>query len=52
LAEFSLEKLSLKTAEQSFVRAKDYAGIQFVKRLSTMQASLKVYMKYKILISH
>ncbi|XP_043921710.1 WD repeat-containing protein 35 [Protopterus annectens] len=38
LAEAALEKLDLKTAEQAFVRCKDYQGIQFVKRLGNLQS--------------
>lgn len=37
LAEASLEKLNLKVAEHAFVRCKDYAGIQLVKRLGHLQ---------------
>lgn len=36
LAEAALEKLDLKTAEQAFVRCKDYQGIEFVKRLGNL----------------
>ncbi|XP_030627741.1 WD repeat-containing protein 35 isoform X2 [Chanos chanos] len=38
LAEAALEKLDLKTAEQAFVRCKDYQGIEFVKRLGNLQS--------------
>uniref|UniRef100_A0AAY4A968 WD repeat-containing protein 35 n=1 Tax=Denticeps clupeoides TaxID=299321 RepID=A0AAY4A968_9TELE len=38
LAEAALQKLDLKTAEQAFVRCKDYQGIEFVKRLSNLQS--------------
>lgn len=38
LAEAALQKLDLKTAEQAFVRCKDYQGIQFVKRLGNLQS--------------
>ena len=37
MAEHALLKLDLKVAEHSFVRCKDYAGIQLVKRLSNLQ---------------
>ncbi|TRY60156.1 hypothetical protein DNTS_003730 [Danionella cerebrum] len=37
LAEAALQKLDLKTAEQAFVRCKDYQGIEFVKRLGNLQ---------------
>jgi WD repeat-containing protein 35 len=37
LAEYSINKLNLKVAEHAFVRCKDYAGIQLVKRLGNMQ---------------
>lgn len=38
LAEAALQKLDLKTAEQAFVRCKDYQGIEFVKRLGNLQS--------------
>uniref|UniRef100_A0A8B9JLR4 WD repeat-containing protein 35 n=1 Tax=Astyanax mexicanus TaxID=7994 RepID=A0A8B9JLR4_ASTMX len=38
LAEAALQKLELKTAEQAFVRCKDYQGIEFVKRLGNLQS--------------
>ncbi|MED6241180.1 WD repeat-containing protein 35 [Ataeniobius toweri] len=38
LAEAALQKLDLKTAEEAFVRCKDYPGIQFVKRLGNLQS--------------
>ncbi|XP_056151968.1 WD repeat-containing protein 35 [Lampris incognitus] len=38
LAEAALEKLDLKTAEQAFVRCKDYQGIEFVKHLGNLQS--------------
>ncbi|XP_012582813.1 PREDICTED: WD repeat-containing protein 35 [Condylura cristata] len=37
LAEAALQKLDLHTAEQAFVRGKDYQGIKFVKRLGNLQ---------------
>ncbi|XP_028927849.1 WD repeat-containing protein 35 isoform X1 [Ornithorhynchus anatinus] len=37
LAEAALQKLDLKTAEQAFVRCKDYQGIKFVKCLGNLQ---------------
>uniref|UniRef100_A0A452VFJ2 WD repeat-containing protein 35 n=1 Tax=Ursus maritimus TaxID=29073 RepID=A0A452VFJ2_URSMA len=37
LAEAALQKLDLHTAEQAFVRCKDYQGIKFVKRLGNLQ---------------
>ncbi|XP_049640768.1 WD repeat-containing protein 35 isoform X1 [Suncus etruscus] len=37
LAEAALQKLDLKTAEQAFVRCKDYQGIKFVKSLGNLQ---------------
>ncbi|XP_066091676.1 WD repeat-containing protein 35 isoform X1 [Saccopteryx bilineata] len=40
LAEAALQKLSLYTAEQAFVRCKDYQGIKFVKRLSNLQSEV------------
>ncbi|XP_029451827.1 WD repeat-containing protein 35 isoform X1 [Rhinatrema bivittatum] len=36
LAEAALQKLDLPTAEQAFVRCKDYQGIEFVKRLGNL----------------
>ncbi|XP_048791015.1 WD repeat-containing protein 35 isoform X2 [Lagopus muta] len=38
LAEAALQKLDLQTAEQAFVRCKDYQGIRFVKRLGNLQS--------------
>ncbi|XP_072266186.1 WD repeat-containing protein 35 [Pyxicephalus adspersus] len=38
LAEAALQKLDLQTAEQAFVRCKDYQGIEFVKRLGNLQS--------------
>uniref|UniRef100_A0A4W2CZT8 WD repeat-containing protein 35 n=1 Tax=Bos indicus x Bos taurus TaxID=30522 RepID=A0A4W2CZT8_BOBOX len=38
LAEAALQKLELHTAEQAFVRCKDYQGIKFVKRLGNLQS--------------
>lgn len=38
LAEAALQKLDLKTAEQAFVRCKDYQGIELVKRLGNLQS--------------
>uniref|UniRef100_A0A8C8RT91 WD repeat-containing protein 35 n=1 Tax=Pelusios castaneus TaxID=367368 RepID=A0A8C8RT91_9SAUR len=38
LAEAALQKLDLQTAEQAFVRCKDYQGIKFVKRLGNLQS--------------
>lgn len=38
LAEAALQRLDLKTAEQAFVRCKDYQGIEFVKRLGNLQS--------------
>ncbi|KAG8445687.1 hypothetical protein GDO86_010460 [Hymenochirus boettgeri] len=38
LAEAALDKLDLATAEQAFVRCKDYQGIEFVKRLGNLQS--------------
>ncbi|XP_061599596.1 WD repeat-containing protein 35 [Cololabis saira] len=38
LAEAALEKLDLKTADQAFVRCRDYQGIEFVKRLGHLQS--------------
>ncbi|XP_058282761.1 WD repeat-containing protein 35 isoform X1 [Hylobates moloch] len=38
LAEAALQKLDLYTAEQAFVRCKDYQGIKFVKRLGRLQS--------------
>lgn len=38
LAEAALQKLDLYTAEQAFVRCKDYQGIKFVKRLGNLQS--------------
>ncbi|XP_068420229.1 WD repeat-containing protein 35 [Eschrichtius robustus] len=38
LAEAGLQKLDLHTAEQAFVRCKDYQGIKFVKRLGNLQS--------------
>lgn len=37
LAEAALKKMDLTTAESAFVRCQNYQGIQFVKRLSTLQ---------------
>ncbi|XP_066495950.1 WD repeat-containing protein 35 [Tiliqua scincoides] len=38
LAEAALQRLDLQTAEQAFVRYKDYQGIKFVKRLGNLQS--------------
>ncbi|XP_032299550.1 WD repeat-containing protein 35 [Coturnix japonica] len=38
LAEAALQKLDLQTAEQAFVRCKDYQGIKFAKRLGNLQS--------------
>lgn len=38
LAEAALHKLELKTAEQAFVRCKDYQGIELVKRVDKLQS--------------
>ncbi|XP_032285942.1 WD repeat-containing protein 35 isoform X6 [Phoca vitulina] len=38
LAEAALQNLDLHTAEQAFVRCKDYQGIKFVKRLGHLQS--------------
>uniref|UniRef100_A0A8D1DEV2 WD repeat-containing protein 35 n=1 Tax=Sus scrofa TaxID=9823 RepID=A0A8D1DEV2_PIG len=38
LAEAALQKLDLPTAEQAFVRCKDYQGIKFVKCLGNLQS--------------
>ncbi|XP_048354934.1 WD repeat-containing protein 35 isoform X1 [Sphaerodactylus townsendi] len=38
LAEAALQKLDLQTAEQAFVRYKDYQGIKFVKRLGNLKS--------------
>ncbi|XP_012869217.1 PREDICTED: WD repeat-containing protein 35 [Dipodomys ordii] len=38
LAEAALQKLDLDTAEQAFVRCRDYQGIKFVKRLGNLQS--------------
>ncbi|XP_057598538.1 WD repeat-containing protein 35 isoform X2 [Hippopotamus amphibius kiboko] len=38
LAEAALQNLDLHTAEQAFVRCKDYQGIKFVKRLGNLQS--------------
>lgn len=38
LAETALQKLDLHTAEQAFVRYKNYQGIKFVKRLHNLQS--------------
>uniref|UniRef100_A0A8C9R5G6 WD repeat-containing protein 35 n=1 Tax=Scleropages formosus TaxID=113540 RepID=A0A8C9R5G6_SCLFO len=38
LAEAALQKLDLTMAEQSFVRCRDYQGIEFVKRLGNLQS--------------
>jgi len=43
LAEASFEKMNLKVAEHAFVRCKDYAGIQLVKRLGNLQVSLDYF---------
>uniref|UniRef100_T1JCY7 Uncharacterized protein n=1 Tax=Strigamia maritima TaxID=126957 RepID=T1JCY7_STRMM len=37
LAEASLEKLDLKTAENAFVRCKDFPGIDFTQKLANIQ---------------
>ncbi|KAG1701662.1 WD repeat-containing protein 35 [Nymphon striatum] len=42
LAEAALKKLELTTAENAFVRCKDYQGIQFVKQLKSLQVNLAV----------
>ncbi|XP_063088248.1 WD repeat-containing protein 35 isoform X3 [Cavia porcellus] len=38
LAEAALQKLDLSTAEQAYVRCKDYQDIKFVKRLGKLQS--------------
>ncbi|XP_062462356.1 WD repeat-containing protein 35 isoform X3 [Pezoporus occidentalis] len=38
LAEAALQKLDLQTAEQAFVRCRDYQGIKFVKHLGNLQS--------------
>ncbi|KAH0621957.1 hypothetical protein JD844_023742 [Phrynosoma platyrhinos] len=38
LAETALQRLDLHTAEQAFVRYKNYQGIKFVKRLQNLQS--------------
>ncbi|XP_042302193.1 WD repeat-containing protein 35 isoform X3 [Sceloporus undulatus] len=40
LAETALQRLDLHTAEQAFVRYKNYQGIKFVKRLRNLQSEL------------
>lgn len=37
LAEAAVQNLDLSTAEMAYVRRSDYAGIQLIKKLSTMQ---------------
>lgn len=37
MAEASLKKLDLETAEAAFVRCTNYPGIQLIKRLKTIQ---------------
>ena len=37
MAEYALSKVNLKVAEHSFVRCKDYSGIQLVKQLGNIQ---------------
>lgn len=37
LSEAALQQLDLQVAEQSFVRCKNYSGIEFVKRISKLQ---------------
>ena len=39
LAEASLEQLELEMAEKAFVKCKDLAGIQFVKKLHHLDVS-------------
>lgn len=34
LSQTALEKLNLQVAELAFVKCKDYAGVQFVKRVA------------------
>jgi WD repeat-containing protein 35 len=41
LAEASLEQLELELAEKAFVRCKDFAGIQFVKKLHHLDSEIK-----------
>lgn len=38
LAEAAIQELDLTTAEAAFVRCSDYAGIQFIKRLSNIHS--------------
>lgn len=45
LAEVSLINLDTSMAEHAFVRLKDYAGIQFVKKVNNIQVKLKNYVK-------
>ncbi|XP_070533961.1 WD repeat-containing protein 35-like isoform X2 [Ptychodera flava] len=40
LAEAALENLDLKTADQAFVRCRDYQGIEFVKKLGNLQSEM------------
>ena len=40
LAEASLEQLELELAEKAFVKCKDFAGIQFVKKLHHLDVSI------------
>ena len=39
LAEASLEQLELEMAEKAFVKCRDFAGIQFVKKLHHLDVS-------------
>jgi WD repeat-containing protein 35 len=41
LAEASLEQLELELAEKAFVKCKDFAGIQFVKKLHHLDSEVK-----------
>ena len=38
LAEAAIQELDLSTAEAAFVRCNDYAGIQFIKRLTNIHS--------------
>ena len=39
LAEAALQNLDFSTAEMAFVRQNDYAGVQLIKKLATVQST-------------
>ena len=54
LAEASLEQLELEMAEKAFVKCRDFAGIQFVKKLHHLDVSnfFVFFILFKTLSTH